>query len=256
MKVQLLRHATLLVDIHGVRFLVDPMLCEQGVFPPVMNSTNSRQNPLVSITVSPQLLQTVQAVLVTHTHFDHWDEEAMRLLNHELPIFCQPADTDKIKQAGFSDVRAVDDHLEWNGIRLARTGGQHGTGEIGERMGPVSGFVLQAQDEPVLYIAGDTIYVPEVKDALDRYRPDVTIVNGGAAQFAQGDPITMTKEDIASVCRYAPETQVVAVHLEAINHCLETREQIQAFMQTEQLQHRVEVPGDGEWMDFGSKKED
>lgn len=254
MKVQLLRHATLLIDMQGIRFLVDPMLCDQGTFPPVMNSTNSRQNPLVSITVSPQLLQTIQAVLVTHTHFDHWDEEAMRLLDHHLPIFCQPSDMDKIKQVGFTDVRPVESELEWKGIRLSRTGGQHGTGEIGERMGKVSGFVLQAQDEPVVYIAGDTIYVPEVEDALDRYHPDVTIVNGGAAQFAQGDPITMTKEDISRVCRYAPETCVVAVHLESINHCLETREQLKGYLHSEQLQNQVKVPEDGEWIDFGSKE--
>ncbi|WP_028551314.1 MBL fold metallo-hydrolase [Paenibacillus sp. UNC451MF] len=253
MKIQLLRHATLLVDIHGIRFLVDPMLCEQGAYPPVMNSTNSRQNPLVSIPVSPQLLQTIQAVLVTHTHFDHWDEEAVRLLDKQLPVFCQPADTDKIKQAGFNHVRSIENELEWRGIRLSRTGGQHGTGEIGKRMGAVSGFVLHAQDEPVLYIAGDTIYVPEVENALDRYSPDVTIVNGGAAQFAQGDPITMTHEDIARVCRYAPETCVVAVHMEAINHCLETRGQVRDYLSAEQLQHQVRIPEDGEWLDFSSE---
>ncbi|GAA4833552.1 MBL fold metallo-hydrolase [Paenibacillus vulneris] len=253
MKVQLLRHATLLADIHGKRFLVDPMLCDQGVQPPVMNSTNSRQNPLVSIAVTPELLQSVNAVIVTHTHFDHWDKEAVRLLDKQLPVFCQPSDAEAIREAGFTDVQPVESELKWEGIQLSRTGGRHGTGEIGERMGNVSGFVLQAPGEPVLYIAGDTIYVPEVEEALDRYRPDVTIVNGGAAQFAQGDPITMTKEDIARVCRYVSGTCVVAVHMEAINHCLETREQLTDYLRSEGLLHQVKVPGDGESIDFGSR---
>jgi hypothetical protein len=33
-----------------------------------------------------------------------------------------------------------------------------------------------------LYIAGDTIFCKEVKDALDNYKPDIVVVNAGAAQ--------------------------------------------------------------------------
>jgi hypothetical protein len=47
-----------------------------------------------------------------------------------------------------------------------RTGGRHGTGEIGEKMGPVSGYVLRGPGEPVVYIAGDTVWCPEVAAAL------------------------------------------------------------------------------------------
>ena len=46
--------------------------------------------------------------------------------------------------------------LDLHSIRFERTGGQHGDGEIGRKMAPVSGFVLSAQDEPLLYLAGDT----------------------------------------------------------------------------------------------------
>ncbi len=39
---------------------------------------------------------------------------------------------------------------------MSRTSGRHGSGQIGEQMGAVSGFVLAAAGEPTLYIAGDT----------------------------------------------------------------------------------------------------
>lgn len=32
-----------------------------------------------------------------------------------------------------------EDELEWGGVRVIRTGGRHGTGELGASLGPVSG---------------------------------------------------------------------------------------------------------------------
>jgi L-ascorbate metabolism protein UlaG (beta-lactamase superfamily) len=86
-------------------------------------------------------------------------------------------------------------------------------------MAPVSGFVLRAPDSPSLYIAGHTIYCPEVESALTSHRPDLTVVNAGAAQFTTGGPITVTALDVVKVCRFAPEMRVIAVHMETINHC-------------------------------------
>jgi hypothetical protein len=34
-------------------------------------------------------------------------------------------------------------------------------------MGEVSGFVLQAENEPTLYIVGDSIWVEEVENAIN-----------------------------------------------------------------------------------------
>jgi L-ascorbate metabolism protein UlaG (beta-lactamase superfamily) len=138
----------------------------------------------------------------------------------------------------------------WEGIEFRRTGGRHGTGEIGAAMVPVSGFVLHTPDEPTLYIAGDTIWCPEVEDALTEYQPQVTVVKAGAARFVAGDPITMSGTNVAEVCHYAPGTTVVAVHMEAINHCLLSRNDLQALLDGENLSQRVRIPADGERMNF------
>jgi hypothetical protein len=39
--------------------------------------------------------------------------------------------------------------------------------EILAQMGEVSGFVLQAENEPTLYIVGDSIWVEEVENAIN-----------------------------------------------------------------------------------------
>ena len=112
-------------------------------------------------------------------------------------------------------------------------------------MAPVSGFVLTAPGEPVLYLAGDTVWCDEVRAALDEHRPDVVVVNAGGARFNEGDPIVMTAGDVVAVARHAPEAAVVAVHLEAVNHCLETRADLRQRVHDERLGGRVTVPEDG-----------
>lgn len=130
-------------------------------------------------------------------------------------------------------------------IEIIRTAGHHGTGEIGEQMGPVSGFVFQAPGEPVVYLAGDTIWCSEVAETLDKYRPEWTIVNAGGARFTVGDPIIMTAQDVTAVAQHASYTQIVAVHMEAINHCLLTRSELTEHINREGLEGRVHIPADG-----------
>ncbi|AII52895.1 MBL fold metallo-hydrolase [Hymenobacter sp. APR13] len=252
MQVQLIRHATLLLKVAGKTILVDPMLAPRFQYDPVAMSAGTNQRiPLVDLpfasTELPQLLASLDAVLLTHTHRDHWDTTTQELLDKHLPILVQPADTETLRAQGFTNVLPVENQLDWEGIRLYRTGGQHGTGEIGQKMGTVSGFVVEA-DQVRLYIAGDTIWCPEVSSALDQYQPTAIVLNAGAAQFQVGDPITMTAAEVVQVAHYAPQATVHAVHTETVNHCTEDRATTRAQIAQHDLTARVHVPADGEWL--------
>jgi Predicted Zn-dependent hydrolases of the beta-lactamase fold len=246
MNIQLIRHATLWLEYAGLQLLVDPMFSEAGVNPPINNSTNDRRNPLVSLPFGKEQLLKPDAILVTHLHADHWDAAAAEVLPQSTPIYCQPEDSARITSQLFSNVMEIGKSIHYQGITITRTSGQHGMGEIGKRMGQVSGFVLQAAGEPVLYIAGDTVWCDEVKQAMDTFQPDVMVVNAGGAQFAVGDPITMNTEDVIQVCRYAPAAKVIAVHMDTINHCLVTREELAQALKAEGLLNQVLIPADGE----------
>ena len=254
MQIHFLRHATLVVAIQGRYILVDPMLSPAEAMDPVANAANQRRIPLVALPLAEvelhYMLDHIDAALVTHTHRDHWDDRAAELLPSDLTILCQPADEARFRQSGFAEVSPIAAAYQWRGLEIARTGGQHGTGEIGERMGPVSGFVLRAAGEPTLYIAGDTIWCPEVQQALASFQPDVVVLNAGAAQFLTGGPITMTAEDVAQVCRALPQAQVIAVHMEAVNHCLLSRAELRDHLAQEQLGERVRIPADGELIEL------
>jgi L-ascorbate metabolism protein UlaG (beta-lactamase superfamily) len=239
----LVRHATLLLDYGGRRLLVDPMLGDPGSAPPIEDTPNQRPNPLVPLPVpAGELMTDLDGLLVTHLHADHLDAAAEKMLPKALPLACQPEDVRDLRDRGFEDVRPVDASIDFLGIDVARTGGQHGTGEIALELGPVSGFVLRADGEPALYIAGDTIWCEDVRSAITVHSPDVTVVNAGGARFNFGDPITMTPADVITTAEATPG-KVIAVHMEAINHCVDTRSDLSAAASGNE---RILIPDDGE----------
>ena len=235
MRLRLIRHATVVLSTGGKTLLVDPMLDAAGTRPPIPDTPSPRANPLVELPEpAEQIVEGIDAVLVTHLHEDHLDSAAIRLLPKDVPLFCAPGDADALRGHGFTDVRPVSDTADWDGVPIARTDGVHGP------LGPTPGFVVDS-----LYIAGDTIWCDEVRAALAAHRPDVIVVNAGGARFLEGDPLVMTIDDVVAVARHAPDVHVVAVHLEAINHCLETRADLRRRLDDDGLAGRVAVPDDG-----------
>ena len=236
--VTLVRNATLLATVGETTFLVDPLFAPQGALPPIDDTPNDRANPLVPMA---DVDLSHDAAIVTHRHPDHFDDAAKAELDPDVPLFCQPAEADAFADEGFTDVRPVADAASFAGVDLHRTPGRHGHGELAEEMGPVSGFVLEG--EVTLYLAGDTVWCEPVAETLDRFEPDAVVLNGGAARFNHGEPITMGVDDVAAV-REATDAPVAAVHTEAINHCLLSREELRSGTEG------VLVPEDGEEIEF------
>jgi L-ascorbate metabolism protein UlaG (beta-lactamase superfamily) len=236
-RITLVRNATVILELDGHRFLVDPMLDDVGARPAVENTDNDRRNPLVPLPALPEeIVAGIDAVMVTHMHQDHFDTGAARHLPRHLPLFCQPDDELRLRGLGF-DARPILDAIVFDGIHITRTGGQHGSGDVAQMLAPVSGFVIGD-----IYVAGDTIWCDEVEQAIVRHRPQVAIVNGSGARFVDSGPLVMTTDDIREVIRRVPT--VIVVHLEAINHCRDSRVHVR-----HQLPHAL-VPDDGETIEI------
>ena len=252
MRITQVRNATLRIEFGGVRFLIDPMLGEKGAYPAFKGTENSHlSNPTVPLPLPLDAILDVDAVIVTHTHIDHWDEAAAKALPKAIPLFAQhEQDAGLIRDAGFADVRLLGEQAEFGGVSLAKTGGQHGTDAayeaIGDRLGKVCGVVFRHPREKALYIAGDTVWNRHVEAAVARHRPDIIVLNAGDAQIIGLGSIIMGAGDVLAVHRAAPEATLIASHMEAANHCMLTRAELRRFAEREGFAACLHVPEDGE----------
>ncbi|KEQ24300.1 MBL fold metallo-hydrolase [Paenibacillus tyrfis] len=252
MNIRQIRNATITLNYGEKRFLIDPFLAKKGAYPPFPNTLNQDQfNPTVDLPIPVEEIIEADVVIVTHLHPDHFDPAAIEVLPKHIRIIAQSEkDAAVIRKEGFQNVDFLSNVPNIEGISITRTNGKHGIGEIGEFMGEVSGVVFQHPDEKTLYIAGDTIWCSDVKDALNQHNPEVIVVNGGAAQFLQGDAIIMNKEDIYQTHLEAPQSTIIVSHMEALNHCLLTRQELKAFIDEKGLSNSILVPNDGESFSF------
>ncbi|WP_228466028.1 MBL fold metallo-hydrolase [Chryseobacterium balustinum] len=162
--VQLIRNATLVIDYAGKKILVDPMLSPKGA---IDSWAGIQKNPTVELTMPVEdIVRDVDLVIVTHTHEDHFDKPASSTLNKSVALIMQPADKEFFKKEGFMNATVVEDQKVWNGINIHRVEGKHGSGKVLEMMGKTSGFVLQAANQPTVYIVGDTIWNEDIKKIL------------------------------------------------------------------------------------------
>ncbi|WP_425915699.1 MBL fold metallo-hydrolase [Acinetobacter sp. TSRC1-2] len=257
--IQGIRNATIKVTYADTTFLIDPMFAKKGFYEGFPNTHRSfLRNPLVDLPIKPEtILQGVDAVIVTHTHLDHWDEAAQAAIPKNMPLFVQNKEDQKaIQSQGFKDVHVLT-QTTFDGVKLTKTGGQHGTDamyrnpELKAGLGEAMGVVFEAAGHETVYVAGDTIWRAEVDQAIQTFKPDVIVLNTGNA-LVNGfkESIIMGKEDTYRATQKAPNAKVVAVHMDAINHMSVTRAQLAEYTKAKDIQDKVLIPIDGETLSF------
>jgi L-ascorbate metabolism protein UlaG (beta-lactamase superfamily) len=249
LKIQLIRNATMKIEYNGKTFLTDPMLSEK--FDIESFAGNSR-NPTTQLPLSiEEILKGVDAVISTHTHQDHFDSAAMDAIPSEMLIFCQPEDTQKLTENSFTCIKPVAEKVTYEGTTITRTSGHHGTGEIEKAMGKISGYVLQAENEPVVYWAGDTIFCNEAKQVISKYKPDYIITHSCGATLDDSGPIIMDPKQTITTCKNANDAIIIAVHMEALDHATVTRQDLRKLADKQDIpKEKLLIPNDGDIISF------
>src|SRR5699024_9481016 len=109
-QLQQIRNATVKITYGGTTILIDPMLSKKGTDQGFEGTYRSNlRNPLVDLPMpAEEVIAGTDAVIVTHTHLDHWDEAAQKLLPKDIPLFVQnQADAVLIRGQGFENVRVL-----------------------------------------------------------------------------------------------------------------------------------------------------
>ena len=256
MQIHFIRNATLLIVTDSQQILVDPMLGKKGSLPPLaFLRYPPRRNPLVDLPPGTMdRLTAVTAALITHFRFghqDHLDKPGSHFLaRHQIPTYCNHLDNRSLQRR---DIKTVPLHpgreaTLGNG-RIIAIPTQHGYGIIGKLMGPGVGYIIELPGEPTLYISGDTVLTPTVRQTLAAYQPDIAVITAGSAQLDIGKPILMPIAEMLTFLQLAPG-KVIATHMEALNHCPTTRQQLQTAVSQANLSHKLLIPADGETL-FG-----
>ena len=261
MKIQQIRNACVRISYCEENFLIDPWLMDKGAMgcfadTPYHCADPSKENipmPMCDLPLPvADILQDVDAYIITHVHPDHIDIDpdgtVGKVLHKETPTFVQsPEDAQVLLNSGFTDVTVLYENSAFGKVNLIKTPGRHGT-KI--PCGPASGVIFQTQGEKTLYVVGDSIWYDGVRDTLTRFQPEVIIVNACAAALRNEGRLIMNGEDVAAVHTACPKAKIVISHMDNVAHATITRKDMKQFIHTQGLEEFTVMPDDGESLTF------
>jgi N-acyl-phosphatidylethanolamine-hydrolysing phospholipase D len=167
-------HATVLIQIHDKIILTDPFLT---------NTMGLVAKRFVSAGLDPKLLPKVDATVVSHIHFDHFDYGSLDMLPKNGILTVPLGASEYTPDFGFKDVYELKpwEAVESDGLRITAVPAQHFTGRYGfdgAWMGNLgyTGYIVEYEGVTVFF-AGDTGYNSELfKEIGRRFKIDLAIV--------------------------------------------------------------------------------
>ena len=84
---------------------------------------------------------------------------------------------------------------------------------------------------------------------IERFKPDVIVVNACGARWKHGRLI-MNAEDVMKTCACAPESLVIASHMETVSHAHLNRKQLRDALEENRCAGHVLIPEDGEFIEI------
>jgi N-acyl-phosphatidylethanolamine-hydrolysing phospholipase D len=167
-------HATVLIQIHDKIIITDPFLT---------NTMGFIAKRFVKPGLDPTLLSRVDATLISHIHFDHFDYGSLDMLPKNGILAVPEGAAEYTPDFGFQEVYEMKPWqvVERDGLRITAVPAQHFTGRYGfdaAWLGSLgyAGYVIEVEGVTVFF-AGDTGYNPEMfKEIGRRFRIDLAIV--------------------------------------------------------------------------------
>jgi L-ascorbate metabolism protein UlaG (beta-lactamase superfamily) len=212
-------HASLYIEIDGVRLLVDPIFSE---YASPFDVGPKRFHP-VPIALSD--LPSIDAVLITHDHYDHLDQRTVQQLARGGARFFVPLGigahlerwgvaADRVRELEWWQEKSVGD------VRIVSTPSRHYSGRrLGDRNATLwtSWSVISARHR--LYVSGDTGYSDHFRTIGERLGPfDLSFIKVGA--YGPGAPwldIHMSPEDAVRAHRDVRARRLFPVHWGTFN---------------------------------------
>ena len=176
-----LGHSAFLVELDGKRLLLDPMLGDRAS---PFNFIGPRRFSELPITV--EQLPSIDAVLISHDHYDHLDYGSIKELNKKTTRFFVPLGVGAhLERWGVRASKITE--LDWwqeasfQGLTFAATPSRHFSGRnLSDRMKTLwTSWVIMGQKDRIFF-SGDSGYFAGFKDIGNKYGPfDITLLENG-----------------------------------------------------------------------------
>jgi L-ascorbate metabolism protein UlaG (beta-lactamase superfamily) len=155
MRITYIGHATLLIEVAGVRVLTDPNFDSTlgGFLPRVAP-------PGVPIEQLPQL----DALLLTHAHADHLSFDSLNRLPRDVPLFAPPAVERWLRKRGYANATplAPSDAAQVGGVTVHAAAAKHiGSRYAVDRWRSAANMYLLDAGDVACFFAGDTALTPD-----------------------------------------------------------------------------------------------
>jgi L-ascorbate metabolism protein UlaG (beta-lactamase superfamily) len=212
--------ATTLLRLGPFTLLTDPNFLHRGQRAYLGKGLSSRR--LTEPSMQPAGLPVLDAVVLSHLHGDHFDRIARAELARELPVVTTAPAARRLSRWGFGSSIGLP---TWDattfqsadaGLRITATPGRHAPGAAQALLPMVMGSVLELDDgsgPPFrVYVTGDTLHRPWLRDVVDRLGPlDAMVIHLGGTRIL-GMLVTMDGRQGADLVELLAPRVTVPVH--------------------------------------------
>jgi L-ascorbate metabolism protein UlaG (beta-lactamase superfamily) len=220
---------TVLIEVAGWRILSDPTFDAPGRH--YSFGWGSGSTKLAGPALRADDMGRIDAVLVTHDHHADNLDDAGRALLADAGVVVTTVPGAKRLGRGARGLRAWDvtrlEHPDRPPIEVTATPCRHGPPLSRPITGHVIGFALRwaGQENGALWISGDTVLYPGVREVATRVDVDVALLHVGCVRFGITGPLkyTMTIDEAAELCRSVKPSLAIPVHYEGWSHFTEGR---------------------------------
>ncbi|MGB3463680.1 MAG: MBL fold metallo-hydrolase [Cyclobacteriaceae bacterium] len=253
-----LGHAAVLIENSGKYVLLDPMLGERASPFSFMGPKRYHPSP-----IAPKDLPEIEAVIISHDHYDHLDYETIQLIHPKVKIFLVPLGIGAtLKYWGVPEVKIKE--MDWHDthksgqFEFIATPARHFSGRFLTRNNTLwASWVINIGEEKI-YFGGDTGIFNGFADIGKQYGPfDLSLLPIGAYNEAWHD-IHMNPEEAIDAFGQLDRGLFIPIHWGTFDLALHSwYEPVKQLVDSEDLANEELItPRPGEWIDYRTYQSD